>query len=235
MLHKTVRYFYPGKTITLFDCHKQNIFKGVLYINPKLIEQIKLLKRLSFISLIIFLVGIVSLTAPIAFAAVHSKLYTLPINKEKAAASFGSFVSDRNDFKIIVPKIGLESSIVPNVDITSEEIYKQQLQYGIAHANGSYFPGQKGLVFLFAHSTDSIARMLEYNAKFMDIYKLDIGDSVQINYQGKLYQYNITNKKVISPQDLELVRQTDSDLVLSTCWPLGTDWLRLVLFAVLTN
>lgn len=239
-MSRTVRYFYPGKTITLFDCRKQKIFKGVLYINPKLIEQIKLLKRLSLISLIISLVGIVSLTSPIAFAALHSMFLNQPITIEKPISNLieapvveasEQIIPVSNEFRITIPKIGLVSDIVPNVDTTSEEIYKQKLKYGVAHANGSYLPGQNGLVFLFAHSTDSIAHMLEYNAKFMDIYKLESGDGVQINYQGKLYRYNITNKIIINPNDLELIRQANSDLVLSTCWPLGTNWQRLILFA----
>lgn len=136
-----------------------------------------------------------------------------------------------NTFKIFIPKINLESDIVPNVDTTSEDIYKQKLQYGVAHANGSYFPGQKGPVFLFAHSTDTIARILEYNAKFFDVNKLEAGDSVQVHFRGKDYQYIITKKEIINPDDLELIRNSNANLILQTCWPLGTDWQRLVLYA----
>lgn len=249
-MQKSIKYFNSAQIITLFDCHKQKTFRGVLYINSKLISFNIFLKRLSILSLIISLVGFVSIISPAAFAVLHSKFSKAPVIDEIPATAKETAVTDSpviqgsvilstvpisNEFKIYIPKIGLESDIVPNVDTTSEEIYKQKLQYGVAHANGSYFPGQEGMVFLFAHSTDSIANMLVYNAKFMDIYQLDIGDVVHINYQGKLYQYNISDKQVINPQDVELVRQTNSNLVLSTCWPLGTNWQRLVLFAQLID
>lgn len=244
-MSRAVRYFYQGQPVTLFDCHKQEKFSGVLYISHRLIEQKKFLKRLSLLTLIISLVGLVSLILPIAFALLHptfsNQINTLEKTISKRSPSnlievpvveaSEQIIPVSNEFRITIPKIGLVSDIVPNVDTTSEEIYKQKLKYGVAHANGSYLPGQNGMVFLFAHSTDSIARMLEYNAKFMDIYKLEIGDGVQINYQGKLYQYNIINKIIINPNDLELIRQANSDLVLSTCWPLGTNWQRLILFA----
>ena len=138
-------------------------------------------------------------------------------------------------FKLSIPKINLESEIVHNVDLRSESVYKQKLKYGVAHANGSYYPGEKGLIFLFAHSTDSIAHILEYNAKFFEINKLEVGDSVQINFRGKNYQYIITKKEIINPQDLDLIRNSNANLILQTCWPLGTDWQRLVLFADVIN
>lgn len=244
-MSRPVRYFYQGQPVTLFDCHKQEKFSGVLYISHRLIEQKKFLKRLSLLALIISLVGLVSLISPTAFVLLHSTFSNQTNTLEKTISKSGpsnlieapvveaseQIIPVSNEFRITIPKIGLVSDIVPNVDTTSEEIYKQKLKYGVAHANGSYLPGQGGLVFLFAHSTDSIARMREYNAKFMHIYQLDIGDVVYINYQGKFYQYNISDKQVINPQDVELVRQANSDLVLMTCWPLGTNWQRLVLYA----
>ncbi len=240
-MRKTVKYFYPGQTITLFDCYKNEDFNGVLYINPTFSGQSQTIKRLSLLYLIISLIGIISLTLPFITVNINSSLQKLQVKKVETASPVPqipvgipiekTMVNENNDFKIMIPKIELESDIIPNVDTTSEEIYKQKLLAGVAHANGSYFPGQDGMVFLFAHSTDSIARILEYNAKFMFVYQLDIGDEVQINYKGKLYRYAITDKKIINPQEVELVRQANSDLVLSTCWPLGTNWQRLILFA----
>lgn len=240
-MRKTVKYFYPGQVVTLFDCHKQKYFNGCLYINSSFSNQPYVIKKLAFLYLLVSLIGILSLTFPLISATVYSKLQSFQVKETKNFSSqpkvpvgvplATTAVFEKNDFKIFIPKIGLESDIIPNVDTTSEEIYKQKLLAGVAHANGSYFPGQDGMVFLFAHSTDSIARILEYNAKFINIYQLDVGDKVELNYKGKLYQYNITDKKIISPKEIELIRQANSDLVLSTCWPLGTNWQRLILFA----
>lgn len=204
-------------------------------------ESIFSLKRVAYIFFFISIFGFSTLLFPfiagIVDQSIDSKTMIKKIENpnDQANAAFEVKAGENeiidNTFKLFIPKIGLDSDIVLNVDTTTEAIYKQKLQYGVAHANGSYFPGQKGPVFLFAHSTDTVAHILEYNAKFFDINKLEAGDSVQIYFRGKNYQYIITKKEIINPNDLELIRTSNANLILQTCWPLGTDWQRLVLFA----
>ena len=70
------------------------------------------------------------------------------------------------DFSIIIPKIGARAKIVANVDAGREGEYLSALKEGVAHAKGSVFPGMKGNIYLFAHSTDSPLNITRYNAIF---------------------------------------------------------------------
>lgn len=137
-----------------------------------------------------------------------------------------------SEFQIIIPKLNLESIVVTNVDPSNSYEYNQVLaKEGVAHARGSYLPSQPGPVILFAHSTNTIENILQFNAKFFGLKDLEGGDEIIINYNNKDYRYKITTKKVTSPNDLASIQETKDDLVLSTCWPPGATWQRLLVFA----
>src|SRR3990167_2471630 len=82
--------------------------------------------------------------------------------------SFGSLLGGENtannkilippdpNFSIIVEKIGASASVVANVNAADKAVYDQALKRGVAHALGTAFPGQPGVSYLFAHSTDTI-------------------------------------------------------------------------------
>lgn len=155
--------------------------------------------------------------------AAQLKLYEIDPAKEQAATK---------DFKLFIPKIGLDSDISPSVNLDNEEDYKRELlTTGIAHAKGSYFPGQKGSVFLFAHSTDTIFNIARFNAKFFSLGELENGDEIRITYRGKDYKYAVSGKQIIEPDQVDLIRNSGNALILMTCTPPGTDWQRLVIFA----
>lgn len=135
------------------------------------------------------------------------------------------------DFRLVIPKIGLESVVIKNVDPNNPSLYGEQLANGVAHALGSYLPGEDGTMFLFAHSTDAEFNIARYNAKFYAVRKLEVGDEILIRYGDKDIKYIVKDKKVISPLELDQVRDSGYKLVLSTCYPPGTDWQRLVIFA----
>lgn len=138
-------------------------------------------------------------------------------------------------FNITIPKINLESRVIEGVDPVDELSYKDALTKGIAHAQGSYLPGQGGSVFLFAHSTNDISNILTYNAKFYAVKDLNPGDQVIINFKGRRYTYEVLSHQVVNPSDLDTIRNSNADLILSTCYPPGTDWQRLITFAKLVN
>lgn len=157
-------------------------------------------------------------------------------NKESTKSYSGNFIipegaNHKNEFKISIPKINLESEVIANVDSTNESSYKEELQKGVAHANGSYFPGEEGPVFLFAHSTDTIFNIEQYNAKFFALKDTEVGDEIKISFKGKQYLYKINHKEIINPGDIDRLRDSKADLILSTCFPPGTNWQRLIVYA----
>jgi len=136
-------------------------------------------------------------------------------------------------FSIIIPKIGANSKVIPNVDPSDENVYLSALEKGVAHAQGTAFPGEGGHVFLFAHSTDYFWNVNDYNAVFYLLYKLEFNDEIDLFYKNQRIVYRVLDKKVVDPSEVEyLTKKTDGEfLTLQTCWPLGTTLKRLMVFA----
>ncbi|MFO0703379.1 MAG: sortase [Patescibacteria group bacterium] len=137
------------------------------------------------------------------------------------------------DFSIVIPKIAANSRIIKNIDASNDQEYLQSLKMGVAHALGTAFPGEGENIFLFAHSTDNVWNISTYNAVFYLLYKLEAGDEINIYYEGKRYVYVVTGQKVVAPDQVEyLVNPSDEEqLTLQTCWPPGTTFERLLVFA----
>jgi LPXTG-site transpeptidase (sortase) family protein len=138
------------------------------------------------------------------------------------------------DFSIVIPKIGASAAIYPNVDPSSEDAFQPVLTKGVAHAQGTYFPGLPGNIYLFAHSTDTFWDVGRYNAIFYLLKDLEEGDEIAVFYQGKRHNYYVTDKKVVDADDVSLITEAntgDEQLILQTCWPPGTTWKRLLVFA----
>lgn len=99
------------------------------------------------------------------------------------------------NFSIIVEKIGANAPIIPNVDPTNKAIYDEALKRGVAHSLGSSFPGEAGVTYLFAHSTDTIWDVPRFNAVFYLLNDMNPGDRIVVFFNGKRYDYLTTEKK----------------------------------------
>lgn len=135
-------------------------------------------------------------------------------------------------FSVIVPKIGAKADIIANVDAGNETEYLEALKRGVAHAKGTYFPGQGKTIYLFAHSTDSVFNITRYNAVFFLLDKLEKDDQVIVFFLDKKFVYKVERKIIISPNETSYFLPGDEEeLILQTCYPPGTDWQRLLVFA----
>ncbi len=144
-----------------------------------------------------------------------------------------ALIPEDPNFSIVVPKVGANAKILPNIDAADDRVYLEALKKGVAHALGTAFPGEGGHIFLFAHSTDYIWNVGYYNAIFYLLYKLENGDEVNVFYHGQRYVYQVIDKRVVDPSQVEyLTRKTNREfLTLQTCWPPGTTLKRLLVFA----
>ncbi|OGM88323.1 hypothetical protein A2614_00420 [Candidatus Woesebacteria bacterium RIFOXYD1_FULL_40_21] len=149
------------------------------------------------------------------------------VQKEAAIYGVGSY------FSVIVPKIGAYSDIVANVDASDEKEYLSALEKGVAHAKGTYFPGQGENIFLFSHSTDSPVNIARYNAVFYLLGKLETGDKIIVFFADKKYEYRVEEKKVVAANDTSWLTNKGQGerLILQTCDPPGTTWKRLLVIA----
>ena len=138
------------------------------------------------------------------------------------------------DFSILIPKIGASSRIFPNIDPSRQESFLPILQEGVAHAEGTVFPGLSGNIYLFAHSTDNFWDVGRYNAIFYLIKDLSAGDEVVVFFENVRHNYIVSESKIVDAEDVSHITgaQTGEEtLILQTCWTPGTTWKRLLVFA----
>lgn len=140
-------------------------------------------------------------------------------------------------FAIVIPKIGINSLIVPSVDPFTPAAYNAALKQGVAHARTSYFPNQAGSVYLFSHSTNYDWFVKQLNAVFYNVKNLEPGDQIVLVYDNTLYTYAYREKVVVSPKDVTylLPQNRQQQLILQTCWPPGSVAKRLILYADLID
>jgi LPXTG-site transpeptidase (sortase) family protein len=138
------------------------------------------------------------------------------------------------DFSVVIPKIGAAEGITANVDPSNEKEYLQVLTNSIAHAKGTSFPGLGGSTYLFAHSADNFWNVGRYNAVFYLLKELTPGDDIYVFFQGKRHNYKVYETKIVDRLDtqyIDSVSDVGERVILQTCWPPGTDWQRILIFA----
>ena len=144
-----------------------------------------------------------------------------------------NFYGVNSYFSIVIPKINATANIIPNVDAGNRREYVEALSNGVAHAKGTYFPGQGKNIFLFSHSTDSPLNVARYNAVFFLLRKLEAGDKIIVYFADRRYEYEVVEKRITNPKDTSALTTETSEesLILMTCDPPGTTWRRLLVFA----
>lgn len=148
---------------------------------------------------------------------------------QKEAEGFGV----NSYFSVVIPKINAKANIIANVDANNEKEYDAALREGVAHAKGTYFPGQGKEIFLFAHSTNAPWNVARYNAVFYLLDKLSAGDEIVVYFADKRYVYKVTETKIVGPNDTGFLGEKNNgeELILQTCYPPGTSWNRLLVLA----
>ncbi|MDO8269219.1 MAG: sortase [Candidatus Levybacteria bacterium] len=137
-------------------------------------------------------------------------------------------------FSVIIPKIGANERIAANVSPDDEKEYLEVLRTSIAHAKGTAYPGLNGTTYLFAHSTDNFWNVGRYNAVFYLLNKMSPGDDVVLYFNNKRHNYTVTETKIVDDSDTHYIDSAlgqGERVILQTCWPPGTAWKRLLVFA----
>lgn len=162
---------------------------------------------------------------------------TAPDSFGGVAASGSVITPVSTDFGIVIEKINANAKVIPDVNPASERDYSQALTQGVAHAAGTKFPGEKGNIYLFSHSTDAPWNIVRFNAVFYLLRELKPGDRIITFYKDKRYDYIVFDKQVVDPNDVSYLTNTydDSILTLQTCDPPGTLFKRLIIRAKLVG
>jgi LPXTG-site transpeptidase (sortase) family protein len=140
----------------------------------------------------------------------------------------------RPSYKVIITKINVDAPVLWSVS-TLEADLQEDLKKGVVRYPQTGIPGQAGNVVTTGHSSNYIWSDGEYNYIFKDLNNLQAGDEIvitatQANGKTLEYKYKVTNKEVVSPDDQRIFEETSKqNLTIVTCWPLNTDWKRLML------
>lgn len=204
-------------------------------------------RRFRFIGQAFIFAGLLGLFLTFGpFLFLEGKYRTIQITKPSPKPSFAELVKTTNeqslkpvdtDFSLVIPKIGVNSRILPNISPFDEGQYRQALKIGVAQAAGTYLPGEGGTIFIFGHSTDFLWNVPKFNAVFYLLKEVAKGDEIDIFYQGRRYIYKVTDKVIVSSSQTSYLkpRGEGEELILQTCHPPGTTWERLLVFAKPTN
>jgi LPXTG-site transpeptidase (sortase) family protein len=106
----------------------------------------------------------------------------------------------------------------------------------IAQAEGSAFPGDGNgkTMFFFAHSSEQGILDARENPVFYLLGNMEENDDILINYKGEIFTYKVYTKKITGAKEIYYLNYSENDkevLILQTCWPIGTNWQRLLVFA----
>jgi len=133
---------------------------------------------------------------------------------------------------LLIPKLQVNAPIVYSAS-AAEEAILADLKAGVSHYPGTANPGQIGNIVITGHSSFYWWDDGKYNQVFSLLENLAAGDKIYIGANGKRYIYQVSELKVINPEDVQVLAQSrDSRLSLITCVPVGTNSQRLIVSAV---
>lgn len=140
-----------------------------------------------------------------------------------------------SNYVLKIDKIALSAPIIINVDGNDKNAYNKALEGGVAHLMGSALPGTAGNPFIFGHSSYYAWKPGDYKEVFKNLDDIEAGDKITISSNLSIYSYKVSDKQVVSPEDVSVANQNYSEkkLTLMTCWPIGSDAERLVVVALL--
>jgi sortase A len=141
-------------------------------------------------------------------------------------------VAPSNEAQVIIPKINVQIPIQFDINATDEATMQKELESGVAHYPTTSQPGQNGNAAYFGHSSNNIFNKGKYKFAFVLLHELVPGDTFHITKDGKLYTYKVFDKKIVEPNQIEVldpIAGHPATATLITCDPPGTSLRRLVI------
>ncbi|MGZ6004684.1 MAG: sortase, partial [Candidatus Saccharimonadales bacterium] len=132
--------------------------------------------------------------------------------------------------EIIIPKINVEIPVVYDEPSIADGPMETALERGVVHYATTPYPGQKGNVVIFGHSSNNIFNPGKYKFAFVLLSKLSNGDLFYLDKGGKRYVYQVYKKYIVQPTDVGVLGSAEKPdtATLITCDPPGTSLHRLI-------
>ena len=215
---------------------------GVLFNNPGNLAQ--WVFSAANVVIVVSIVYLGYLYQPLVASYVRVRLFYKPGPKQvrlepKPTTSINQVTGNLKiwNYEIEIPKIGARAKLATKISPFNASEYLKVLDEGkVAHAQGTPLPGEETgqASFIFAHSTSQGLSRVRNNAVFYMLGDLVVGDQMVIRRGDESLVYAVTEKKIVSASDISYLNYRDdakTSLIVQTCWPLGTDWRRLLIMA----
>lgn len=187
------------------------------------------IKKVNLSQIFTFLITVVAIGIIFYQLGQESNLIIPKISKDQVG---GIKQINVENFSINIPKLKIKAPIIANVDAYDKDTYYKALENGVAHLQGSKFPGEDGNIIIFGHSSFYPEKSGNYKEIFKNLEDSEIGDIIEIKFNQQKYLYRIDKKDVVNPKSTEFLNQTKKEqLTLITCVPPGTTKYRLIVLA----
>ena len=187
---------------------------------------------------LLFGLGMGTLVVGVLMFGFFNERFIAPFLTPSLTASSSPIIVDPNEkvgpeSKVIIPKINVDVPVVYNTPSTSEKDIQASLEKGVVHYPGTPVPGQNGNVVVVGHSSNNLLNTGKYKFAFVLLNKLQVGDTITMQYDGKRYVYKVYETTIVKPTDVGVLGPTDrtATLTLITCDPPGTSINRLIVRA----
>lgn len=121
----------------------------------------------------------------------------------------------KDDKKIDLMKDGIGILMIPKIDlkvIIKEGTDMKTMKHAVGHFKDSPMPWEKGNFAIAGH------RQYTYGEFFNRVDEIGEGDNIQVKTQKGIFNYKITDKKVIEPTKVDVVENVDGDcMTIITC------------------
>ena len=133
---------------------------------------------------------------------------------------------------ISIPKINVSAPVIQVNDFSDTTIL-DALKKGVVLYPGSVNPGQPGTSVIVGHSSSDLP-WTTYSSVFSLLNKLQADDLIYLTVGGTQYTYRVRIVQKGSAQQL-VDSGLAGDLIVATCWPIGTDANRIAVGASLVQ
>jgi LPXTG-site transpeptidase (sortase) family protein len=141
---------------------------------------------------------------------------------------------------LVIDSIGVRAPIVFDVPNDNDTIYKK-LEEGVVHYSDTSKPGLPGVSIMLGHSSAYPWYKGDYGAVFALLSRLSAGDRFYVQYDdNRTFVYEMTQSLIFNPFENDerltaLESASGSSLLLISCYPVGTNYKRIAVQAVLVK
>jgi sortase A len=139
--------------------------------------------------------------------------------------------TDAHSF-VVLPKLEAPLPLVYSETLEENQIQEDLKRGAVVLPLGTTF-GEAGNVVVTAHSSGSAA-FGPYRSAFAKLSEINEGEEFSVTTPTGTYTYRVFGKEIVWPHQVDHLPQDDrSTVTLVTCWPLWTNFKRLLVHSEL--